>query len=34
MTSYTFKTYLADGREYFVYGERECSDGRLCCPPA
>ena len=23
MTSYTFKTYLADGREYFVYGEKE-----------
>ena len=23
MISYTFKTYLADGREYFVYGEKE-----------
>lgn len=25
MTGYTFKTYIADGREWFGYGEEEIS---------
>ena len=28
MISYTFKTYIADGREYFIYGENEIGSFR------